>query len=142
MKFFVTLSKRQLAVVLATLIILLLTLGQIASAKAGEKIGNTNALRVDYIKSLRLTPDDSKASFKNITLPQKFCETYKEYNRLQKKAGFNLEYYKGKSATVYSYPVSGDERQVHLIVCDDKIIGGDISDININGKMSPLLRQK
>lgn len=142
MKFFITLSKKQLAVILALLVILLLTAGQLVTVKANAKIGSTNALRVEYIKSLRLEPDDSNVTAKDIVIPQKFSEIYKEYNALQKKAGFNLEYYKGDKATVYAYPICGSEKELHLIVCEDKIIGGDISDMRVGGKIEPLLKQK
>ena len=142
MKFFITLSKKQLAVILALLVILLLTVGQLATVKANIKIGSTNALRVQYIKSLGLEPDDSNATVKNITIPQKFSKIYKDYNALQKKAGFNLEYYKGDKATVYAYPICGSEKELHLIVCGDKIIGGDVADMRVGGEIAPLLKQK
>ncbi len=138
MKFFITLKRRHLAVILAVLIIGLLIFGQFFSAKASGIDGSTNAKRVEYIKSIGIEPDDTDVSSKEIVIPQSFSEVYKEYNRLQKKAGFDLSRYKGENAAVYTYGISGDDRQVHIIVCKDKIIGGDIADINLNGEMLPL----
>lgn len=138
MKFFITLKRRHLAVILAVLIIGLLIFGQFFSAKASGIDGSTNAKRVEYIKSIGIEPDDTDVSSKEIVIPQSFSEVYKEYNRLQKKAGFDLSRYKGENAAVYTYGISGDDRQVHIIVCKDKIIGGDIADINVNGEMLPL----
>lgn len=138
MKFFITLKRRHLAVILAVIIIGLLIFGQFFSAKASGIDGSTNARRVEYIKSIGIEPDDTNVSSKEIVIPQSFSEVYKEYNRLQKKAGFDLSRHKGENATVYTYGISGDDRKLHIIVCKDKIIGGDIADIRVNGEMLPL----
>lgn len=138
MKIFITLSKRSIAVILASVIIALLLTAQAFSAKIQRIDGSTNALRVEYLKSLKLDADDTNVQSKEITIPQNFSDVYKEYNSLQKKAGFDLSKYKGKNATVYTYDVSGSERQIHLIVCDGNVIGGDIADIKIDGEMRPL----
>lgn len=140
MNFFITLSKRHLAVIFAALIIAFLILGQIVTAKSTENSGATNALRVEFIKSIGLEPEDSNVISKDIVIPESFSDVYKEYNTLQKKAGFDLSRYKGENATVYTYALSGSDRQAHIIVCDGKIIGGDIADINVNGEMQPLKR--
>ena len=142
MKFFLTLSKKHLAIILAAIIIALIILGQFVTAKGSKINGSTNALRVQYIKSLKLEPDDSNVSSKVIVIPEKFSKVYKEYNQLQKKAGFDLNRYKGKSATVYTYPLSGSENLLHLIVCEGRIIGGDIAETKIDGEMKPLVTLK
>lgn len=138
MKFFITLKRRHLAVILAVIIIGFLIFGQFVSARASGIDGSTNAKRVEYIKSIGIEPDDTDVSSKEIIIPESFNEVYKEYNRLQKKAGFDLSRHKGENATVYTYGICGDDRELHLIVCKDKIIGGDIADINVNGEMLPL----
>ncbi len=140
MNFFITLKKRHLAVILAVIIIAFLILGQFVSAKANNIDGSTNAKRIEYIKGLGIEPDDTNVSSKQITIPQSFSEVYKEYNRLQKKAGFDLNRYKGEPATVYNYGICGSDRELHLIVYKNKIIGGDIADINVGGEMLPLKR--
>ena len=138
MKFFITLKRRHLAAILAAIIIVFLIFGQFVSAKAKNIDGSTNAKRIEYIKSLGIEPDDTNVSSKQITIPQDFGEVYTEYNRLQKKAGFDLSHYKGENAAVYTYGLSGSNRELHLIVCDDRIIGGDIADINVDGEILPL----
>lgn len=140
MNFFITLKKRHLAAILAILIIAFLIFGQFASAKTKNIDGSTNAKRTEYIKSLGIEPDDTNVSSKQITIPQDFSEVYKEYNRLQKKAGFDLSRYKGENATIYNYAICGSDKELHLIVCKNKIIGGDIADINVDGEMLPLKR--
>lgn len=138
MKFFIILSKRTLAIILAVIVISFILIAQAFSQKASQIDGSTNALRMIYLKGLKLEADDSRLSHKEITIPLNFSEVYEEYNELQKKAGFDLSRFKGKSATVYTYELSGTEKQIHLIVCDGKIIGGDVADVKLGGEMKPL----
>ena len=60
---------------------------------------------------------------------------------MQIEAGFNLEKYKGKKATVYSYREKDTDRIINLIVCNGEIIGGDISETSLNGNMKPLKKE-
>ena len=138
MKFFITLSRKSLALVLAAVIIALIFTLRIFSEKTQFIDGSTNELRVNYLKSLKYAVDDSDVSSKEITIPQNFNDVYNEYNSLQKKSGFDLSKHKGKKATVYTYDISGSDRQIHIIVSDGKIIGGDVADIKINGEMDPI----
>lgn len=137
MKFFLILSKRSLAIILAVVIITFILIFQALSEKAAQIDGSTNAARMMYLKSIRLEANDQNLTAKDIIIPQKFNNVYTEYNKLQKKSGFDLSDYKGRSATVYTYELTA-KKQIHLIVCDGKIIGGDIADVNVNGKMYPL----
>ncbi len=137
MKLFVILNRKNLAIILCSLIIAFLLMGEFLSVGKSEIDGSTNALRVEYLKSLKIEPDDSEVFSKNIIIPQEFDEVYKQYNAIQKKAGFDLSRYKGKEATVYTYLLSAD-KEIHLIVMDGVIIGGDIASVKLNGEMKPL----
>lgn len=140
MKPFFIITKKTLAVILATLIIALLILSRVFSVNAMKIDGSTNSKRVSYLKSLGLSVDDSDVSSKEIVIPQTFDEVYKEYNALQIKSGFNLAHFKNKTATLYTYWLPDRNAQVHLIIYDNEIIGGDIADINVNGGMKPLAK--
>ena len=137
-RIYITLSKKHLAVILALIIIALVLALQTISKKDNFIDGSTNELRVNFLKSIKLEPDDSNQTYKEIIIPQDFSEVYRKYNSLQKKAGFDLSSYKGKPATVYTYALSGTQKEIHLIVCNDKIIGGDIADIKADGELLPL----
>ena len=80
-----------------------------------------------------------KVSSKEITIPQEFEDIYNKYNALQQEAGFDLSEFKGKKATLYTYPLYGTT-EVHIIVCDGIIIGGDIADIRFGCEMKPLVK--
>lgn len=142
MKFYIALTRKNLALILFSLIGVLLLVGWYYSLNKNYPDGSTNTLRVNYISGLGLIADDNSATFKEIIIPQKFNAVYKNYNTLQKEAGFNLSDFKGESATVYTFNIKSSELLVHLIVKDGKIIGGDIADVNFRGDMLPLKRLK
>ncbi|MGN0492989.1 MAG: DUF4830 domain-containing protein [Acutalibacteraceae bacterium] len=140
MRLFITLSKKTLCVILAALIIALIILGQLFTAKAGGIDGSTNALRVGYIAGLGYSVEETAVSSKEIVIPTEFSDVYSRYNALQETAGFDLLPYRGKAAVVYSYSVSDSEEIViNIIVSDKLIIGGDISSVRIDGEMKALL---
>ncbi len=142
MKLFITLSKKTLCIILASLIISLIIIGQLFTIKAGGIDGSTNALRLEYISGLGYTADETAVSVNEIVIPESFSDVYTEYNRLQQTAGFDLSRYRGDSACVYTYRLSDSEETViNLIVSDNIIIGGDISSVRIDGEMKALERK-
>lgn len=140
MKPFLIITKKTLAIIIAVIIIFLLIISRVFAVSSAGIDGSTNHNRVIYLESLGLSVDDSNVSSRKIMIPERFDEIYKEYNSLQKKAGFNLIYYKNKAATLYTYCLSNKREQAHLIVYKSEIIGGDIADINVTGGMRPLVK--
>ena len=142
MKLFITLSKKSLCIILASLIISLILIGQLFTIKAGGIDGSTNALRVEYLSGLGYRVDETAVSVKEIVIPEIFSDVYSEYNRLQQGAGFDLSRYKGEKACVYTYRLSDSEDTViNLIVSDNNIIGGDVSSVRIDGEMRAIERK-
>jgi hypothetical protein len=137
LKFFITLSKRTLGVILAVVIIFIILAGQIVSADLNGIDGSTNAKRMSYLKGIGLNADDSNVTHKDILIPENFNDVYSNYNALQKKSGFDLTNFRGKYAVLYTYSLNS-EYDIHLIVYKNRIIGGDIAALNINGEMKPL----
>ena len=87
-------------------------------------------------------------SKKDIFIPEEFSDVYEGYNELQISQGFDLRGYKAREAQVYTYDVvsvCGEHRedtQAHIIVCDGRIIGGDIAGTAIDGEMSGVIKKK
>ena len=81
---------------------------------------------------------------KTVTIPEEFGDVYKRYNELQKEQGFDLYDYRSREADVYTFEVisvhgeGAPGTQAHVMVCDGKIIGGDLSSPAIDGAMAPL----
>ena len=88
----------------------------------------TSEQRSNYLASLGW--EFESESQKEITIPAKFNDVYKNYNAVLKKQGYDLEAYKGKTATVYTYNItnynSEDDIIADLIVSDGVLIGADL----------------
>ena len=139
MKLFITLSKKSLVALIAAIVLILLILGQLMTLGVSAPDGSTNQTRVDYIEQLGYPVEETPAEVREIVIPQTFSEVYTKYNALQIQAGFDLTAYKGKSATVYAYLLQENaDYRVNLIVCGDRVIGGDVSSVRLDGEMLPL----
>ena len=90
-------------------------------------------------KNIAVTED---CTCKDITIPNEFGEVYERYNELQKSQGFDLTGYRSRAAQVYTFGVISvrgehmDNTEAHVMVCDGKIIGGDISSPALEGGMT------
>ena len=137
MKFFI-ITKKSLLITLCLAVVLFLTAMWSSSLRLANIDGSTHEQRMLFIKSLGITVDEEAVTVKETVIPQKFGYVYDRYNELQNKAGFDLSPFKGKAVTVYGYPLLSEEKILTLIVCDDKIIGGDIAETDIHGEMKTL----
>ena len=99
--------------------------------------------RVAFIENLgytvnRETPEESK----DIQIPYVFNDIYNQYQKIQQKAGYDLSKYSGNNATLYTYSLIYKNRTdvyAHLLVVDEKVIGGDISALSVeDGFINPL----
>lgn len=84
---------------------------------------------------------DEPIEVKETVIPSEFDQTYSDYNELQKNQGFNLEKYKNTRVKAWSYEIlnypgyenSNSTIRGNLLICDGKIIGGDICSIELGG---------
>ncbi len=135
-------SKRLLVVffVLLTVFLLLLEIFSVFADNTQQITDNSS--RVNFIKSLGFTPNETLHEEKSIIIPENFTDVWLGYNKIQKQAGYDLSLYCGKSAKLYKYEIpdfkEGNEAFVNLIVLDGRVIGGDISSTQLNGFMLPL----
>lgn len=99
--------------------------------------------RSAFISGFGWIVDDEPVEVRQIAIPEEFDEVYNNYNEIQISQGYDLTKYAGRSAKrwtyiVRNYPgVSADEDHVriNIIVCDGKIIGGDVCSIKLDGFM-------
>lgn len=105
----------------------------------------TEAQRQSFLKEMGWEVSPEYEDCRVIVIPQEFNEVYKKYNKLQKEQGFDLSDYKGKTVEIYSYPVYNYEGyenkdciKCNLLICDGKLIGGDVCSIELGGFMQGL----
>ncbi len=132
-----TITKKSLALILFITVLSFGILMQFFSVKASGVELCTNAQRVEFIESLGIDLQNDEFSQKEVVIPQEFGDVYRKYNRLQQTAGFDLNAYQGKQVTVYTYR-SNDDKLVNLMIYKEKLIGGDIADVNVGGQMAAL----
>ena len=99
----------------------------------------TNEDRVEYLEKLGWSVDPEPLSITQLLLPDPFPEALKEYNRLQQRQGFDLEKLAGENVTMYTYHVRNlpedPNAQCSLYVYKDRIAGGDIHSVALDGFM-------
>jgi len=91
--------------------------------------------------------DPASETERKVRIPNPLDPVYREYNRLQRVCGFNLEKYAGKSVEGYSYQIInfpydlGEPVYVNLLIYDGHLIGGDCMSQAIDGFILPIDRK-
>ena len=152
-------SIRSLKVKLILIFVLLLTVALIFI----RKVGNTNSTATSKIcgkYSISAKDNNERINFLNqfnlkvlpepieeieINIPSQFNKVYEKYNSIQKENGLDLEKYKGKSCTKYTYKILNyknekSEVRANLLVLDGKVIGGDICSVDLGGFMHGFMK--
>ncbi len=145
-------SKRKAIAILLTLaliisaVILMLPDKAEAVEQTAKTIGSikTNDDRVAYLQSLGYMVSSQPEGEKTVTIPKEFDAVYIRYNEVQKEGGFDLEPYKAKRVTLYTYNIPDYDGlpnvKAELIIYKDRIIGGDIFTVNLDGFMHGLIK--
>lgn len=98
------------------------------------------AARLEFLSSLGY--EAAEVSEKVIRIPTAFDEVYSSYNGIQLECGYDLERYKGKKCTLYSYEISNypgrNDVLADIIVFKDRIIGGSVYTAALDGFMHGL----
>ena len=105
---------------------------------------SSNAQRVEFLNKQGWIVKPDPLSNEEITVPSDFEGAYAEYAELQKSQGFDLEKYKGKPATLFTYQVLNypdhpENVVATLVVSSDKLIGGGVSMSGEGGFTEPLI---
>lgn len=96
----------------------------------------------EFLKQFDIEIDKSTKQAVNIIIPSEFNQVYESYNALQQSQGLDLNDYKGKKATRYTYNVTNSTGNsdliCNIIVCENKVIAGDLCTTALNGAMTAL----
>lgn len=143
-------------ILLGLLIIACLTVWFVGTQNKDEKTGETKLSATDiamtakteaeiikYIRSFGWEIEEKACEKVEVKVPKKFDDVYTKYNDLQKNQGFDLEKLKGKTVTrttfvVTNYPNYPENIRADILTHKDKIVGGDICSIEIEGFMHAL----
>lgn len=95
----------------------------------------------DFLAQFNIEVDEATEQSVNITIPSEFNSVYENYNALQQSQGLDLTDYKGEEATIYTYDVtnsSTDDVKCHLVICENRIVAGDLCTSSLDGTMTAL----
>lgn len=112
--------------------------------------GSTHEERKAFFNKFGWEISDEPLEVKETVIPAEFDESYEKYNELQKKQNFNLEKYKNTRVKSWSYEIlnypgyenSDGKIRGNLLVCNGKIIGGDVCSIELGGFMHGFCKQE
>ncbi len=140
---YVTFTKRRIFVLLAVFTCLLFVCCELSTVGNTVKNAKTNADRLIFIKQAGYDVLDNNPTSQAVIIPETFYEVYENYNRLQKRSGYDLLIYKGCEVTIYTYKINtpqnySGECVINIIVYNDRIIGGDVSSVEMGGFMLPI----
>ncbi len=131
---FLVLKKGQ--IVLFVLLVIVLVFAFIFSFAQKDK--NID-LCLDFLDSLNAECENETPEIAEINIPEGFGRVYEDYNLLQKEAGFDLTPLRGQTVMRYSFHLKGEDLIANILIFEGKIIGGDIANISVHGKMLPLI---
>ena len=94
--------------------------------------------QVAFLTSLGYEVEATPVYEGQVVIPEEFDSVYEAYNRIQRSQGLDLEKYKGKTVTRFSYLLIGNEQPTYatMLIYRDKLIGGDITALGENGKVA------
>ena len=102
---------------------------------------STNKMIVEYIQNFGWQVEPTPAEITHLTLPKEFDAVYETYNAVQLGAGFDLEPFRGKKVTRYTYKILNHKESpssqvmAGVFVYENSIIAGDISSADMSGFM-------
>ena len=137
---------KKVGIVFGIVLVVAVALALILSGNGKSEFdGETLEQRMNFLASLGLEADPESERARDVIIPEEFDEIFENYNALQKKAGFDLEDYKGKTVRKYTYKIlnyptaeKDDIIMSDLLVFDGKIIGGDVYSPRLDGFITGL----
>lgn len=101
----------------------------------------TESDRVKFLEQFGWEVGGEAIESEEIVLPDEFDRVMRSYNELQKSQGFNLEKYKGKTLTRYTYEIKNYPDYdgtvfANVIVYKNRVVGGDVCSSDVHGFIS------
>ena len=138
-------NKKKIAVILGAVaafiavLVLLLSGRQSVSTGADMSI-SSNDDRIRFLASFGWEVVTSPAETSQVRIPAETNEVFDRYNALQKAMGYDLAPYAGKTVmryvyTIKNYPGATEPVYATILIANNQIIGGDITDTSATGKI-------
>ena len=141
------------AVIVLTVAVLVgaITIGNSRAVAASGSVGikfsgiKTNDDRIAFISQFGVEVSGEPSDTVKVCVPKDFDKVIAGYNEIQKSQGLNLEKYKNKKVTRYTYDIDkwGDYEGpvcVNLIIYRSTVVACDVSSKDPTGFVEPLIK--
>ena len=129
-----------LAGVVAIIAALVLLFGGSSNNTPTVSTVSSNEDRVQFLASFGWDVAKTPVQTSQVRIPSESSEVFERYNTLQKTMGYDLSDYAGKTVmryvyTVKNYPGATEPVYATLLIANNRVIGGDITDTAADGKI-------
>ena len=126
--------------IVALIAILIALFGGRSEATSASSAVTSNDDRVQFLSAFGWEVAASPTESGQVRIPESSSEVFTRYNALQKSMGYDLTAFAGKTVMRYVYKIKnfpGATADVYatLLICNNQVIGGDITDTSANGKI-------
>ena len=135
-------NKKKIALIAAAVVALIVGLivllgGNDAAPTSAPSVSNNDA-RVAFLKSFGWEVSTSPTESSQVRIPSESSDVFDRYNALQKRQGYDLTQYAGKTVMryvyqIHNYPGATEPVYATLLVYKNQIIGGDVTDTAAKG---------
>ena len=110
------------------------------NARGIDFSASDDAQRIAFLRQFGVTVKDTPIETREVVIPGEFDNVYAKYNEIQKSQNLDLTKYKNKRVKRYTYEVANYPGRsagvrANLLVYEDKVIGGDVSTVELDGFM-------
>lgn len=135
-------NKKKIAIiaagVAAVILGLVLLLGGRDAAPTGAATVSGNDDRVQFLNSFGWEVVNAPVQTSQVRIPEENSQVFERYNTLQKLQGYDLSSFAGKTVmryvyTVKNYPGATEPVYATLLISNNQVIGGDITDTAATG---------
>lgn len=139
--------KKVLLILIGSALILCALILAIADGGGRGPSVKTNEERVKFLSDLGWQVDPEPMEVSEVVIPLEFSDVYQKFNELQTEQGYDLAEHQGEKATIYAYRVRNYSNYsgpvvAELYIANDRVIGGDIHSLSLNGFMHGLKRRE
>lgn len=139
-------DKKKLVILVAALVAVILVGvllfgGADATPTVAPNTISSNDDRVQFLESFGWEVVTSPTESSQVRIPGESSQVFDRYNQLQKTMGYDLTPYAGKTVMRYvykvkNYPGATEPVYATILISDNKVIGGDITDTAANGRIT------
>ncbi len=131
-------------VIAAVILAAVYAINRFISAKRAIKL-STEEEMLTFLHDLGWETSETAINIREVTIPSEWNDVYTRYNDLQRQQGFDLDKFRGETASVYSFRILNydshpDNMVANLLIREGRLIAADISCTELGGFMQGIAK--